>query len=48
MALLEHTLGILIHPGAEWKAIRKQKASFKQVFLSHVPILALIPVLASL
>lgn len=43
MAFLEHTLGILLNPDSEWKAIRSEKHSFKQVFLSHVPFLALIP-----
>lgn len=47
MALLDHTLGIMTHPDAEWAAIRKQKSSFRQVFLSHVPFLAAIPALAS-
>ncbi len=46
MAFLEHTLGIILHPDSEWKAIRNEKHSFRQVFLSHVPLLALIPVLA--
>ena len=46
MALLDHTLGVLIHPHTEWKLIREQKSSFKQVFLSHVPFLALIPTVA--
>ena len=41
--MLEHTLGIMLHPDSEWKAIRNEKHSFKQVFLSHVPLLALIP-----
>lgn len=41
--MLEHTLGIMLHPDSEWKSIRKEKHSFKQVFLSHVPFLALIP-----
>ena len=47
MALLDHTLGILLHPDSEWKAIRNERHSFFQVFLSHVPLLALIPVLAT-
>ena len=47
MALLNHTLGILLHPDSEWKSIRKEKSTFQQVFLSHVPILALIPSVAS-
>ncbi len=42
MAILEHTLGILLHPDKEWKAIRNDRHSFAQVFLSHVPFLALI------
>jgi hypothetical protein len=43
MAFLEHTLGIMLHPGEEWKAIRNEDRSFMQVFVSHVPFLALIP-----
>ncbi|MCV6614886.1 MAG: YIP1 family protein [Cellvibrionaceae bacterium] len=43
MAILEHTLGIMLHPDSEWRAIRNERHSFAQVFLSHVPILALIP-----
>ncbi|MEJ2445801.1 MAG: Yip1 family protein [Exilibacterium sp.] len=43
MAILEHTLGILLHPDREWKAIRNERYSFAQVFISHVPLLALIP-----
>jgi hypothetical protein len=46
MAFLEHTLGIMLHPDSEWKAIRNEKHSFRQVFLSHVPLLALIPAVA--
>lgn len=47
MAVLEHTLGILLHPDSEWKAIRNERHSFFQVFASHVPLLALIPVVSS-
>ena len=47
MTILNHTLGIFLHPDAEWKAIRNEKSSFQQVFLSHVPFLALIPCLAA-
>ena len=43
MRFLSHTLGILTNPDKEWEAIRADKHSFAQVFLSHVPILALIP-----
>lgn len=43
MGILQHTLGILVNPDAEWKAIRNEKNSFIQVFVSHVPFLALIP-----
>ncbi len=45
MAVLEHTLGILTRPDNEWAAIRKERQNFKQVFLSHIPFLALIPTL---
>lgn len=44
--MLEHTVGILLHPDKEWRAIRNERHSFLQVFLSHVPLLALIPTLA--
>ncbi|WP_193165952.1 Yip1 family protein [Microbulbifer hainanensis] len=46
MRLLSHTIGIFTHPDREWAAIRADKHSFKQVFLSHVPFLALIPCIA--
>lgn len=47
MAVLEHTFGILLHPDSEWKSIRNERHSFLQVFLSHVPFLALIPTIAA-
>ncbi len=47
MAILEHTLGIMLHPDSEWKAIRNERHSFLQVFVSHVPFLALIPAVAA-
>lgn len=47
MAFLNHTLGIFLHPDAEWRAIRSEKSTFQQVFLSHVPILAAIPCAAA-
>ena len=47
MAFLEHTLGIFTHPRSEWASIRSERTSFKQVYLSHVPILALIPAVAA-
>ncbi len=46
MGILNHTFGILLHPDSEWREIRKEKSSFQQVFLSHVPFLALIPCVA--
>ncbi|WGL17958.1 Yip1 family protein [Microbulbifer bruguierae] len=46
MKLLSHTIGIFTNPDKEWRAIRSDKHSFLQVFLSHVPILALIPCIA--
>ncbi|MFT7560141.1 MAG: putative MAPEG superfamily protein [Flavobacteriales bacterium] len=47
MAILSHTLGIFVNPDAEWKAIRDKKSSFQQIFLSHVPLLALIPCISA-
>ena len=43
MARLKHTIGLFLHPDSEWRAIRNEKHSFQQIFLSHVPLLALIP-----
>lgn len=47
MGILQHTLGILFKPHAEWKAIREERSSFIQVFVSHVPFLALIPAVSA-
>lgn len=47
MAFLDHTIGILIRPQTEWKLIREQKDSFVEVFVNHVPVLALIPVISA-
>lgn len=47
MGILQHTLGILLHPNTEWQAIRNEKNSFIQVFLNHVPFLALIPAICA-
>lgn len=43
MAILQHTLGIMLRPNSEWETIRKEQGSFIQVFVRHVPFLALIP-----
>jgi len=47
MVLLQHAFGIMTNPSAEWILVRDDKSSFKQVFFSHVPFLALIPSIAS-
>ncbi|WP_188150009.1 Yip1 family protein [Teredinibacter waterburyi] len=47
MAILQHTFGIMTNPAAEWLLIRNENSSFKQVFLGHVPILALIPAISA-
>ncbi len=47
MAMFQHTLGIFINPDREWQRIRNEKQSFLRVYLTHVPLLALIPVLAA-
>lgn len=47
MGILQHTLGILLKPHTEWKIIRSEKNSFIQVFVSHVPFLALIPAISA-
>lgn len=47
MAMLQHTLGIFLNPDREWQRIRSEKQSFVKVFAVHVPLLALIPVVAA-
>jgi Protein of unknown function (DUF1282). len=47
MGILQHTLGILVHPNTEWEAIRNEKNSFIQVFVGNVPFLALIPAICA-
>lgn len=43
MAILNHTLGIFLHPDSEWESIRQEQRSFQSVFFGHIPFLALIP-----
>src|SRR5690625_1250251 len=43
MAMFQHTLGIFVNPDRAWQGIRNEKQSFLRVYLSHVPLLALIP-----
>ncbi len=47
MARLQHTLGIFVNPDREWQRIREEKQSFVKVFAVHIPLLALIPVIAA-
>jgi hypothetical protein len=47
MAMLQHTIGILLNPDREWQRIRSENQSFFKVFMVHVPLLALIPVIAA-
>lgn len=47
MARLQHTLGIFVNPDREWQRIRAEKQSFLRVYAVHVPLLALIPVIAA-
>lgn len=45
--ILDHTLGLFTHPDREWQSIREDRHSMPHVFFTHVPLLALIPVLAA-
>lgn len=47
MRILSHTFGILVQPASEWRSIRKEHENALVTFLNHVPLLALIPVLAT-
>lgn len=46
MGILSHTVGIFTHPDREWQKIREDHDSVGHLFLTHVPILALIPVVS--
>lgn len=46
MSLL-HTFGILTHPDKEWASIREDQESTTKLYLSHVPLLALIPAVSA-
>jgi hypothetical protein len=41
--LLDHTLGIFTHPDQEWKTIRGEQRSKFMEFITHIPLIALIP-----
>lgn len=45
--MLSHSLGIFLHPDKEWKSIRNDHKSFLGVFLTHAPLLALIPTISA-
>ncbi|WP_049723640.1 Yip1 family protein [Gilvimarinus polysaccharolyticus] len=47
MAKLQHTLGMFINPAREWQRIRDEDHSFYKVYWTHVPLLALIPVVCA-
>lgn len=47
MAMFQHTLGIFTNPDREWQRIRSEEQSFFRVFWTHVPLLALIPVVCA-
>jgi len=47
MTLLQHSLGVMTHPSSEWVHVREENISFKQLYMRHVPFLALIPAVAS-
>lgn len=47
MSILQHTFGILFRPTNEWQVIRKKNRNALQVFVTHIPFLALIPTLSA-
>ncbi|MBU2887631.1 YIP1 family protein [Gilvimarinus agarilyticus] len=47
MAMFQHTLGIFTNPDREWQRIRSEEQSFFRVYWTHVPLLALIPVICA-
>ena len=44
--LLSHVWGLLTEPEKEWKAVRKERAGIFKVYVTHVFVLAAIPVAA--
>lgn len=44
--VLSHVWGLLFHPEAEWKTIRKENCTIGKCYCSHVLLLATIPPLA--
>lgn len=45
--ILDHTLGLFLHPDSEWEAIRREDKGVLSTFLTHTPVLAAIPCIAS-
>jgi len=43
---LQHMMGMLYHPKAEWGALRKERYSMRHIFLAQISFLAAIPALA--
>ena len=43
--VLSHVMGIFTHPDREWEIIRREESSKMSEFITHTPILALIPAL---
>ncbi len=45
--ILQHTIGLFIHPDQEWQSIREQRTTPVKLFGQHVFVLALIPAVAA-
>lgn len=45
--ILGHTLGLMLRPDHEWNLIRREGYSLGKLYLQHVMLLALIPVIAA-
>ncbi|ROS04903.1 uncharacterized protein DUF1282 [Sinobacterium caligoides] len=43
--ILDHTVGIFTHPIKEWDSIRKQNRSMLAEYMTHVPLLVIVPTL---
>ena len=45
--ILGHTLGLMLRPDHEWNVIRREGYSLRKLYLQHIMLLALVPVIAA-
>jgi hypothetical protein len=45
--ILQHTLGLFVHPGRQWQAITEQHPTTTKLYTHHIVLLALLPAVAA-